>query len=348
MDNIHFTLQHLLPYQRHFIFVNSIRSAGKTYGSYYYFIRDYLNNGNEFCALCRTQEEKKAGYLKKAVDKVITKEFSKELQGTTEKGVPLLKFTNDNAFFKGETMAHCIALSEAVKIKKNAYPKIKWLFLDEYAIEENNAAARYVNGWSEPDLLLSIYHTIDREEDRVICVCMGNNISAYNPYHLHKAFKIPYTEVGNIWKSKNVLFENYRITEELKQQKSSSLFVDMIEGTRYGDMAVGGEYIYDSSDMVYPYPIAKCRPLCTLIYRGERYGIWKTNPGYILMISKSINPTYPRKYAVLPSDMCEGAQLVTRQAGTVQYFLQQFRWGNVRFETMEVKKKFTEVMPYLL
>lgn len=348
MDNMHYTLDHLLPYQRNFNFANAVRSIGKTYGSYYYFIKDWIKNKNEFCVLCRTQEEKKKGYLQKAVQKVLQNEFPQLLAATNAKGNNLLTFNADTMQFDGITVAHCIALSEAVKIKKNAYPKVKWLFLDEYAIEEDNIAARYVNGWNEPDLLLSIYHTIDREEDRVIFFGMANNISAYNPYHVHKAFRIPYTEPGNIYKSANVLFENAKPSEELVQFKSKSRFLEMIEDTEYGSMAVNGDYIYDKDGLVEDLPLDQCVPFATIIYNNCKYGVWRYKPLPKILISPKVNPTLKSRYAVTQADMTDGTILARRTAGKIQYLGNMFKFGYLRFSDMETKKRFSEIIPYIL
>lgn len=340
MDNIHFTLPHLLPYQRNFNFVNGVRSIGKTYGTYYYFIKDCIENHTEFVTLCRTQDEKKNGFLQKAVSKVVQREYAKYEED--------FKYTNDNMLLGDRIIGWCIALSEYVKIKKNAYPNIHWLLFDEYVIEENSGS-RYVTGWSEPDLFLSIYHTIDREEDRVKCFCMANNISAYNPYHLHKAFRIPYTEVGQIWKSKNVLFENAPASVELQEEKSDCKFLEMIKDTTYGEMAVGGKYIYDSDELVEPVNLSDCSPLFTLYYQGARYGVWRHISNTKIYISNKFNPTYPTKIAVTLDDMTNDTVLANRLTnGKLQYFSIRFKMGYVRFINMELKKRFTEIIPYLL
>lgn len=347
MDNIHFTLNHLLPYQRNFNFVNGIRSIGKTYGSYYYFIDQWRKNKTEFAVICRTQDEKKNGYLEKAVQKVLIKEFPDMVTAVDVKDRPLLQFNKDKMTFGGQTVGHCIALSEAIKIKKNAYPNVKYILFDEYAIEED-ATQRYVNGWNEPDLFLSVYHTIDREEDRVICFCMGNNISAYNPYHLHPAFKIPYTEPGNIYKSENVLFENAIASAQLQEKKAGNKFLRMIEGTEYGAMASEGKYIYDSDKMVKETTLETYQPMFTLVYNGRKYGIWRDRFSGTLLISDKYNPTHPYKYGITKDDVDETTRLAQRTNGRIGYFATCFRMGMVYFNSMEIKKRFAEVMPYVI
>lgn len=343
-ESMYYSISHLYPYGRNFNFVNGVRSIGKTYGTYKDFIGRALKEKCEFVVICRTQEEKKRGYLQKAVSKVIQNEYPQMLTQDEK----YLQFNPDMMIAGGRCLGRCIALTEAVKIKKEGFPNIKYGIFDEYAVEEDNTAQRYVNGWDEPDLFLSIYHTIDREEDRVIFFLMGNNISAYNPYHLHKAFRIPYVEHGKIWKSQNVLFENVEITEALRDKKSKCRFLNMIQGTEYGDMADGGMYIYDSDNLIDDIPISDCNPFCTLIYNKQKYGVWRARHKNALLISDKFNPTYRAVYAILPSDVSTDVPLIERKHGHAGYIGTAFKLGLLRFSGQEIKKRFTEIIPYFL
>lgn len=340
----YYTINHLYPYGRNFNFVNGIRSIGKTYGTYLDIIGRCMKEKSEFVSICRTQDEKKRGYLEKAVKKVIQNEFPQLL----EKEGKYLQFSTEEMIVGGNVVGRCIALSEAVKIKKEGFPNVKYLIFDEYSIEEDNIAQRYVNGWQEPDLLLSIYHTIDREEDRVIAFLLGNNISAYNPYHLHPAFRIPYVEPGKIWKSENVLFENAAISVALREKKNKSRFINMIRGTQYGDMADGGKYIYDSDNLVEDISLEECYPFCTLVYNKRKYGVWKYPKQNLILISDKINPTYKVVQAVTTADVSNDVPLITRHYGRAGFISTVFKMGLLRFNSMETKKRFAEVMPYII
>lgn len=337
IDDKHFTFTHLLPYQRNFILVNSVRSVGKTYGTYAWLIDNWHKTGEEFIAICRTQDEKKDGFIEKGTAKVFAQEFPEDEP----------KFKQGKIIIDDCVCAHTIALSEAVKIKKQAYPNVKYMFFDEYCLEEKSTV-RYVNGWDEPDLLLNIYHTVDREQDKVICILMANNISAYNPYHMHKAFRIPYTPVGKVWKSENVVFENAAISPKLAEEKADCKFLRMISDTTYGDYAKDGKYAYDNMDLVQEPEKEKCRYWATLYYNSKRYGIWSGKFDSLLYISNSINPTAPDAFGVRPSDVTDRNRLWSRKYAKCLYFSNIFRAGFVRFETMELKKRFTEIIPYLI
>lgn len=345
MDNVHFTINHLLPYQRNFNLVNAIRGVGKTYSPYYYFIKRWLDKGEQFVTICRTQDEKKNGFIRKGVEKVILREYPELLKARTKKDKPMLTFNKDSMMYGGEIVGHCIALSEYVKVKRNAYPLVKWGLFDEYVIEEDNPTQHYIKGFDEPDLLLSIYDTIDRREDRLIMFLMGNNISAYNPYHMHKAFRIPYTEPGKIFKRENVLFENYVPSEELKEVVLDCKFARMVEGTTYGDMATKGKYIYDSEDLIVKLNPAECVYHYTILFNKAKYGVWRSSK-YGCIISDVINPTCREIVAVRREDITDNTRLLSVSNGRDMYVRTMFRCGKLTFSNMECKKRFTEILVY--
>lgn len=337
--DMYFNPRFLLPYGRNFIFVNAVRSVGKTYSPVLFFINEFMDKGVESVLVCRTKKDKEKGkYLERAIAKVMEEQF---------KGLEY-KVNTDELCIQGKTALRCIALSEAINIKKNGYPLVKYLYLDEYAIEEN-AVQRYVTGWDEPDLLLSIYHTIDREEDRVIFFAMANNISAYNPYHLHKAFNIPYTEKGHIFMSDNVLFLHYQRSEQLEEKVEECKFLNMIKGTKYGSFASEGEYIYDNNELIYTYPLKYCKYFLTLKYNGNLYGIWNYNIlNWTYYVTESINTTYKEKIAVTMNDINTEFRYMQQSDYSIQVLRNAVRSGNLHFQNQKLKKIFTEIIPNFL
>lgn len=219
----------ILPYQRKFNFINGPRSIGKTYTALKYLIKTAIERDIEFAYVVRTQSEKKENALQFALEKVLTHEFSN------------LKFNANKDEVKkadnNQVIARCIALSEAFKIKKRSYPRVKYIILDEYLLEPESVT-RYVNGWNEPDLFLSIYHTIDRDENKVICFFLGNNIIFNNPYHIHPAFNIPMIPPNTIYKNKYVLFQ--RAINEV--QSTDVGFKEMVKNTKYGKKYLDDDY----------------------------------------------------------------------------------------------------------
>lgn len=345
-DGLHWNIYEILPYQRNFNFINGERSIGKTYTALMYVLDKCLEKGLEFIYVVRSQDEKKRGAFQDGLKKVVIREFNDFL----------FKFTTEDMYrvIEGENgedekiqIGYCIALSEAVKVKKRSFPNVKFIIFDEYMLEENSVT-QYVNGWKEPDLFLSIYHTIDREEDRVMCFCLGNNTKFHNPYHLHKAFNIQSVNKGEIWTSENVLFQNAKATTSLKEKKSTSKFLRMLNDSTYGKYAVQGDYIYDNYSFMEKMQTT-CRYSFTMEYDTLKFGVYSDIKIGLIFISDKVDPSCKLIYALTLKDHKENTLLTEgRQTTHLRWLADNFKLGNVRFTSMEVKTKSEKGIALLL
>lgn len=343
----YWNIKNYLPYQRNFNFIDSERSIGKTYTTQGFFVERAIKKGEEFIYIVRTQDEKKRGVFEKAFKKVIEKEFKDYLIEFT-KDECVLKIENE----KGETtetitLGYCLALSEATKTKKLNLPNVKWLLFDEYIVDEKEKSA-YVNSWNEPDLLLKIYHTIDRERDYVVCFLLANSISFFNPYHMHPAFNIPKQIKGKIWLSENVLFHWASATAELKEEKSKCKFLKMISGTEYGGYAVNGEYINDNTNFILE-RTDTARYLFTMSFENNKFAIWFDAKHGLVFIDDKIDPSCQLDYALTLSDHSENTLLTkTHSSNMLVWLSKAFKQGKVRFVTMELKAKCEPALKLIL
>lgn len=337
---MYINIERFLPYQRNFIFINGERSIGKTYSTLKFIINSCKKNETEFVYIIRTQSEKKDGIFKQALQKVLINEFK-----TLE-----THFTTDEFYINnsGETrlLGYCLALSEAPKIKLRSFPKVKYIIFDEYTLEEKQQR-NYVNGFKEPDLLLSIYHTIDREEDRVITFLLGNNTSFYNPYHLHPAFNIPPQKRNVIWTSKNVLFYWASSDKELKNKKEKCKFLEMINNTYYGSYAKDGNYIEDNYNFIDKNISGNY--YCTILYNNDSFGIMANSKKGICYVTNKIDNYKKLIFALTKEDHTENTMLTRGKKNSVlKWIIDQYKLGNMRFINMEVKVKFENAIKLLL
>lgn len=346
-DGIHWNIYEILPYQRNFNLINGERSLGKTYTTQMYILDKCIKNNIEFVYLVRTQDEKKSGVFQEAFNKVINREFNNYTFEFTNEDMLIEEDCIDSDKSEKRQLGYCIALSEAVKIKKRSFPDVKYLLFDEYTLEEKHEKM-YINGWKEPDLLLSIYHTIDREEDRVIAFLLGNNTKFHNPYHLHKAFNIRAIESGGIWTSENVLFQYAKGSKGLENEKSKSKFLRMLDGTDYGKYAKEGLYVYDNYSFVESMnTVAKYN--FTLEFDGNKFGVYSDLRGGLIYISNKIDPSCKLNYALTISDHKENTLLTQSNSITqLKWLGKNYKLGNVRFVSMEVKMKCEKGISLLL
>ena len=343
----YWNIKNYLPYQRCFNLINSERSIGKTYTAQGFFLERALQKGEEFIYIVRTQDEKKGGIFEKAFAKVIMNEFKEiEFEFTSDECVRVIEDEESGSKEK-IPLGYCIALSEATKKKKINFPNVKWLMFDEYIVDEKEKNA-YVNGWNEPDLLLKIYHTIDRERDYVVCFLLANNITFYNPYHMHKAFNIPHVDKDKLWYNENVLFHWVSASLQLKQEKAKCKFLRMIEQTDYGTYAQAGEYVNDNVNFIMGRTDG-ARYVFTIEYEGEKFGVWQDSKIGLAFIDGKVDPSCRLCYAFTVGDHNENTLLTRNRNNNLLMWLgTNFKRGNVRFVNMMVKVKAEEAIKMIL
>lgn len=334
----YWNIKEILPYQRHFNFINSIRSQGKTYTSAGFSIDRFLEKGEESMFLVRTVDEKKKGALKEWYAKVLAEQFP---------DLPVM-FTSDCMFytpskdkFTWREMVHCRALSETIKVKKQSFPRVKWLFMDEYMLEAKHQDL-YVKGWREPDLLLNLYHTIDRERDYVTCFLLGNNTAFYNPYHLHQAFQIPPCEPGTIWYSENVLFQRYEPTVGMIKKQKKNKFLKMIEGTDYAKYARDGEYIGDNENFIQD-KTNKANFIFAFKFDADTFGVWYDYNCDSVFISAKFNAGNGLCLS-LDEVSTEREIRITKKNTLIKWLAKKYSFGRVFYEDMGIKLKAENVI----
>lgn len=328
----------ILPYQRNFNFINSVRSMGKTYSLFGMFLKRWIKNKERFILLVRTVDEKKKGALQKWVEKVMSVEFPDFNYICTADEMCAAYNDEKGKKKSGEVIGYCRALSEAVKIKKQTFVGVRWMCLEEYMLEVKHWDL-YVKGWSEPDLLLNIYHTVDRENDYVICFLLGNNTAFYNPYHMHKAFMIPPTEPGKIWLSENVLFQNYLPNSEMLDKKEKCKFLKMIEGSDYGEYALKGKYTGDNMDFI-AQKTNRAVYSFSFYYNECCFGVWHDSSINLSFVSFKHGNANLTTYSL--GHVQQGCRVLEKTHVLSKWLKKRYLAGNLFFETMEIKMKCEE------
>lgn len=328
----YWNISEILSKQRNFMFINGVRRIGKTYTCLGWALKQAIEkNGCQFMYLVRTEKEIQNKAFSNAFDKVTTREYS---DFNIEFGSKECWLCDDEGK-KIKLLGWCRALSQAVKVKREAFPECNLVIFDEYMLEPKQSRF-YVQGWNEPDLLLNIYHTIDRDEDRVKVFLLGNNTAFYNPYHLHPAFKIPAVNPGEIWLGDNVLFQWALPSAELKEEQANSKFGRMIKDTSYGDYALGGNYIGDDISRIMKRR-KKSRLLFNIRIGNDTFGVWTSDAGE-LVISEKHNknslPTYSCDEKLL-----DGEVYARKTYMIGKWMAKKYIYGCVFYESMEVKVK---------
>lgn len=240
--------QFLLTSKEHFLQLHGGRGSGKTYTTQKTVIEDCILNDVEFCFAVPTKKLRDSGSLKKWISKVMAREFP-EYQTRCTAEYFYIRHNEDEDW---RLIGRCLALSGADNDSKNdsSIFRVKWFIWDEaMRIKlDVNAASLLV------DLFLTAYHTIDRDENRVTAVFIGNALNKLDP--VYTFFGITVAELkkpGIIKRSFNRASWYVPVPPDIEEDPDNT-FRQMVAGTRYGDIASGnfslsyGELIDDPGD----------------------------------------------------------------------------------------------------
>ena len=344
--NKYFDIYKILPYQRSFNLINAIRSVGKTYVIQWWCMDKAIKNHREIVALFRTQNEIDKGILEQWYFKVLQNEFSEYVFKFNKREI-WREYEDEKGNIQKDVLVRAFALSEYRTVKKMSMPLVNYIIFDEYIIEDG-LISDYYRGWNEPSALLSIYHSIDRDEHRVKVFMMANTSSFYNPYHLDGFFDIPTPTLGKIWTSKEVLFWWVEPSEMLKKEKENDEFFKATLKSLYGKFANTSTYNEDKETFIHDVPFQSI-VMCSLIYENEVYTVYNNVP---LDGNVYIKDCHDRRskitYALTLDDHSENTFLVKSQSFShINFIKKALQCGRLRFDNIKCKKKFDGALKIL-
>ena len=223
----------LLTQKEHFIQLYGGRGPGKSYTTQKTIIEHCLANNVEFCLTVPTKKLMDRGALKKWVRKVMFYEFPQlQTRYTTE-----YLYVRRNEEESWQLLGHCLALSGADEDSKNdsSLFNVQWLVWDEAMRQKLEASAAEIL----IDLFLTTYHTIDRDENRVTAIFLGNALNKLDP--LYALFGVTMGDLdkpGLIKRTFNRVSWNVPVPPDVENDDNNE-FRKMVKGTRYGDIASG-------------------------------------------------------------------------------------------------------------
>lgn len=241
-DLRHTIADFLLTAEENFIQLHGGRGIGKSYTTQKTVINDCLFNNREFILTVPTKKLMEQGILKKWTAKCLAHEFDGWQTHSTIQYLYMRRNEDEDWTRVGQ----CLPLSGAEDAKNDSSVfRADWMIWDEAMRIEIN------QGLSDTliELFLAAYHTVDRDENRVKAVFLGNALNKTDP--LYTFFGV---DMGKLKKPGTVVRAFNRISWYVPMPKDledpDNKFRKMISGTRYGDIATG------KFDLTYGYLIA--------------------------------------------------------------------------------------------
>lgn len=313
-----------LSYNCLFNFIVGARGVGKTYGAKEWAIKDFLKNGNQFVYVRRYKEEfKKAN---KFFDDI------KESFPEVEFGV---KFPY--CYINGDLAGNFIALSTAKIEKSTPFPKVNKIIYDEFILDKG--FHRYLP--DEVTNFLELYSTVARDRD-VIAMFLSNALTITNPYFIYFDLSLPY---GKSIRAENDILIQIVKDKEYTEKMEQTRFGKIIAGTKYSDYAIGNEFFRDNKNFVQK-KTAKAKYQFCIVYKGEKFGVWFDYSQGLQFVSNDYDLKRPLVYSFTMDDHTPNTFLLanTKNVPYIKHFIENYKLGVVRFESINIKNICAEII----
>lgn len=328
------------------------RGIGKTYGARLQFIRDYIKNENRFVELVRNKTDLPAfvgGYFSKIESNNEFPDYMFKAEGN--KGYIAKKLSdkekNKQLKPKWDVCGYFLALSQAQKVKRNTYDRVKRIMLDEAIIDKRlSPYDRYLP--NEFAIVASLVDTTSREipgtpyKKRPRLILLGNAVDLINPYF--QRYKIYEPQFGYTWHdNKNMLLHYVKDAEYAHEKMVNTVAGRMLSGTIDGSISANNEFYIGTEDFVYKKP-KNARFNFGIVYKERKYGVWvDDNEGYYY-VNMNIPNNSKLVFALTANDNRVNYIMAKRMETALKGFIEMYYLGIVRFESQYIKESFIEVL----
>lgn len=325
---MYYDIKKTLSYNCLFNFVLGGRGVGKTYGFKQWALDDFKKNGAEFIYLRRYDKE---------LDKVKHKLFTDIALSDKYKDDEITISSGNNVMVNGQVAGYVIPLSTSQSIKSSSFPKVNKILYDEYIIDKG--FIHYIK--NEVEVFLDFYETIARTR-AVIAFFMANSISMINPYTTYFNLTMPYG--SNIYRRGDILLEMVESADFVKMKKETR-FAKLIEGTNYANYAIDNKFLRDNNNFIQK-KTPKSEYFFSFVHNNINYGVWIDYTVGLMFVSENYDPSCPLVYSLTLADHKPNTMLLTRAGQGVFFkkFVDNYKLGNVRFESQKIKAIINEVI----
>jgi len=346
-NNIFWNLNLTLTHNALFNLIVGNRGGGKSFGAKRRGIDNFINKGEQFGYVRRYKDDLTLPMQQYFED---IKEFYPDYEFKTEgtKFYIRKKCKEKTKWTDKDIAGYGFVLSTANNKKSIAYPKITILIYDEFLLEEG--FQRYLP--NEVLKFLNLYETIARPgtgHPPVIAFLLANAITITNPYFLYWKLKMPSKQDKNgkyIWKhpTKPILVEDVKNAEFIDKKRNTP-FGKLVEGTEYADYSIENKFLLDDETFIEKKG-KNAKYLFTFIYKENKYGVWLDGYEGKMWVSEDVDPSYLCTYALTLKDHKPNTMLLKnrRRAGNFYLFVENYKMGNVYFESMNIKNICYEVI----
>ena len=337
--SIYYSYDKILSYNALVSIILGDRGCGKSFNAKVMVVKNFLKNGEQFIYLRRYKTELDSA-LATFWDDIQSKGYFEDNELKVKKSKMLTTFTCD-----GEVCGYAVPLSTANILKSTAFPKVKYIVFDEFILDASAGTYRYLK--QEPIMLLDVFETVFRLRNDGRLLMLGNFINFFGcPYVGYWNLDLPYNSEFRTFKDGAIVVQTIK-NPEYQEAKSKTRFGRLIEGTIYGDYAIGNKSLRENTAFIGKRP-NNSRFYAHLILNGVDFGVWSGIDGY-LYISDKYDPSSPRKYACDFDDHTEQTIFLNiRENFYLKYCLKAYKQGWLKFENQRLKAEVVNLFNHCI
>jgi len=350
--SIFWDINRTLTHNALFNFIVGNRGGGKSYGAKKRAIDNFINRREQFGYIRRYKEDLKRP-LEQFFEDIAWEYPDYEFKSVGDKLYIRLKPEDEKEKWTDDDIAGFgFVLSTANNKKSISFPNITLLIFDEFLLEKGNQM--YLA--NEPEKLLNLYETVARPgtgHKRVVMFLLANAISITNPYFLYFGLRMPRRADKNgkyIWRhpKKSILVEDVR-NKAFIDKKRATEFGQLIDGTAYADYSIENKFLLDDDSFIEK-KSPKARYYFTFVYKDRNFGVWADFTEGKMFVSDSIDPSYSLVYALTLKDHSPNTMLIKNKSQNSHFriFVDNYKMGNVYFESMNIKNLCYEVIKMIM
>lgn len=324
--------------------VTGARSLGKTYGWKKICIKAYLDKGWTWGYL-RTFDQEIRDLLSDGPEAFFSDIMrNDEFPGYTFRCMGRLmqiaKKDKDGKPKKWETMGQLLALTKSQNYKGKAVATMHYVMFDEFIRETR--VPPYPRGCV--DMLMGLWETLDRRENRIKIIMLANAADIVNPYFVEWHITPP--EPGKCKKvpvGASKVFVQNCWSKEFEKAADESNIGKFTRGSKYARYAQMNQFRNDTSKFI------ENRPKRTQATRNIRWGeqmfcIWMdlSMNGKMYVTGKACKDV--STLALMKEDMEPDYYLIERSDPILKSYARIYRNGLMRFESVQVREQFCDVL----
>lgn len=239
---------------------------------------------------------------------------------------------------KWQDLGQMYSLTSFDSYKGATTSKMTLMVLDEFIKEKK--VPPYPSGCV--DMLMNMWETFDRRENRVVLVMLANAADLVNPFFREWGIEPIPKGTSRYFKrgDSQVYYEN-AWCEAFEKMSAKTNIGAFTSGTKYADYALNNEFASMNGMFIKSKPHRACG-VSSIVFRGEEYGVWQDLLSGNVYVDHDCPDT--QKIVLTRDDMSPNYMIIERNSPILRFPLKAYSYGQCFFVDDACRETFLEML----